>query len=520
MEDQISDLLSQGLFRSAELLCGAFARKEPRKRSSRQLELYASALQGQDKWSRALKYYELALENSKTKARSSHLDTVTDKEAAVMEKMAKCHLSLKQENQAAQVLARIPFKSRSTKVHMVMGVCFEKLQKKKSAMESYQAALQQNSLVVEAACALLRLGVDPRRVMGLYTGNKSWIAKLMEANGQYHALKHKQSIKAWRELCEEYPYNADYFAEKGQVELQSYDDEVARKSFERARALDSHITEGMDMLALVLRKRGRTDELNELVYTLLRNNKGDAGTWVAVALYNDQTGQKEKALEFVERALVADPSHVGAHIIKSRILFSISDTDGAVQTYRKAYQLQKGNLCVFQGLVEAYLAGSEFKQALLTAKEALQLMPRNSKALTLVGLVLSHSPEGQEKATKAFNKALILDPSCVDAVMAAAKMHCHNKNFPEALRLMRAYLEKQSTDEAGDYMHTKLAHIYALSGDLEQALMHFHKALSLTPNYPQAISGIERVEQNLKGGFEDSTSMVDDDIKDDSFEDY
>lgn len=273
------------------------------------------------------------------------------------------------------------------------------------------------------------------------------------------------------------------------------------------------------MLALILRKRGCAQELNELVYQLIRKNPDAPETWVAVALYNDHTGQKEKALEYVERALSLDDNHIGAHIVKSRVLFSIAETDSAVLSYRKAYQIRKGDMAVFEGLVEAYLAASEFKQALLTAKEALQLMPRNSKALTLVGLVLSHSPEGQEKAAKAFSKALVIDPSCVDAVMAAAKMHCHNKKYDEALKLIKGYMQEQSNDAhlSGDYMHTKLAHVYSLSGDLEQALTHFHKALSITPNYAQALSGIERLEQNLRGN---DDSMVDDDNKEDSFEDY
>ena len=37
------------------------------------------------------------------------------------------------------------------------------------------------------------------------------------------------------------------------------------------------------------------------------------------------------------------------------------------------------------------------KEALTSAKDALQRMPRNPKALTLVGIALSQLPEGLEK---------------------------------------------------------------------------------------------------------------------------
>lgn len=203
-------------------------------------------------------------------------------------------------------------------------------------------------------------------------------------------------------------------------------------------------------------------------------------------------------------------------------------------------------------------------QALLTAKEALHLMRRNPKALSLVGLVLSHSPEGKEKALKAFTKALAIDPSCSDAVTALAKMYCGTT----AVRSCNRFIKQAPgstyrwlyVDETGNYLYTcdtssqmKLSlycgesavlvvaaaksyradlcvllsacfvqeldfnrksvdalyiiffitsfqgQVYALNGDIETALVHYHKALSLTPNYPQAIAGIDRLEHTLKG---------------------
>jgi hypothetical protein len=38
------------------------------------------------------------------------------------------------------------------------------------------------------------------------------------------------------------------------------------------------------------------------------------------------------------------------------------------------------------------------KEAMCTAKQALQLMPRSASAITLVGRVLAQSPDGYEKA--------------------------------------------------------------------------------------------------------------------------
>jgi anaphase-promoting complex subunit 7 len=52
------------------------------------------------------------------------------------------------------------------------------------------------------------------------------------------------------------------------------------------------------------------------------------------------------------------------------------------------------------GLVDAYLAVPKYKEALCTAKQALQLMPRSAYAITLVGRVLAKAPDGHEKVLR------------------------------------------------------------------------------------------------------------------------
>lgn len=39
------------------------------------------------------------------------------------------------------------------------------------------------------------------------------------------------------------------------------------------------------------------------------------------------------------------------------------------------------------------------KEAIMIAKEAIQSMPKNAKALTLIGLVLQNTSDGKEKVT-------------------------------------------------------------------------------------------------------------------------
>jgi cytochrome c-type biogenesis protein CcmH/NrfG len=86
-------------------------------------------------------------------------------------------------------------------------------------------------------------------------------------------------------------------------------------------------------------------------------------------------------------------------------------------------------------LIESYIGLSRVKEALAVAKEAIQLMPKNPKMLTLVGVVLSHTPNGREKAKKAFENALAIDPYCTEAAIALVSTNIAKKEWKSSIQM-------------------------------------------------------------------------------------
>jgi anaphase-promoting complex subunit 7 len=150
---------------------------------------------------------------------------------------------------------------------------------------------------------------------------------------------------------------------------------------------------------MVLEQRGANSglDLNSLVHELLQIDDKRPEPWVAVALYSKMKGEKEKALRFVDKALQYDKRHIPAYHLRGSLLLSLGRADHAVVAYFQANALHR-ELISFKGLVDAYLAVPKRKEAMCTAKQALQLMPRSASAITLVGRVLAQSPDGYEKA--------------------------------------------------------------------------------------------------------------------------
>jgi tetratricopeptide (TPR) repeat protein len=122
--------------------------------------------------------------------------------------------------------------------------------------------------------------------------------------------------------------------------------------------------------------------------------------------------------------------------INHLIYSALSNTKCVYITYTciafQAYSLCK-DLYTYRGLVNSFLALSKVGEALRVAKEALQLMPKDPRAVLMVGNVLSMSKDGAPKAIKAYAKVLKLNPQSHDAAIAMADIYLtHSRHDPNS----------------------------------------------------------------------------------------
>lgn len=122
-------------------------------------------------------------------------------------------------------------------------------------------------------------------------------------------------------------------------------------------------------------------------------------------------------------------------------------------------------------------------------------MPKNAKAITLVGRVLAHLPEGRDKAKRAFQRALSIDPLTMDAILALADLYIASGEYDRCIDLLRQSLENSSHD----FLHTKLGEVYTLNEEYAEALACFHTAISSNPTSVAAANGLERLEKLMRG---------------------
>jgi len=472
------------------------------------LEIFGDVMYNRKQYKRALKYLTDTLTGRKVLKQTTN-------DADLKFRIAKCHAELGEKRLAIQMLDSIPSRFRTPAINMMLGRLNQQSEVERAAISAYKEVLKANPWAIEAVLALQELGansphaweaLDSLNLAQTWQGDQAgepsapWLTEALDANRQAEMHDHRGALEGYSQLSSQYPNNVQLMLStaKSFMLLGNYED--AQKTYAAVRTVDECNLDGMDLYAsTIIRGGGDAEDLNSLARETMEIDNQRAEPWTTAALYSDLKGDKEKAVMFAEKAITVDKRHVCSYVVYGYLCLSLGRVDKAITAYRMAHRIKR-EILVFQGLVEAYLASTppKVREALSMAKEALQLMKNDPKALTLIGLVLMHTQEGKEKARKAFDNALRYDPMSTDAILALVQLEVSEGRVPEAITLLRKHQEIQNSE----MVRTELGNLLMSEGGgkkFEEALTHFHAALGLNKNFQQATDGLERLQKVIKG---------------------
>src|SRR5688572_29068632 len=141
------------------------------------------------------------------------------------------------------------------------------------------------------------------------------------------------------------------------------------------------------------------------------------------------------------------------------------NTESAIQMFENAVTIDPNFASSYAGLAEAYSSMYEFYDG-------------SSTWLT--------------KAIDTNQKALALEPTCLDAQFGIAMVYFHHGRFTESQLAIEAILKENSEFYPG---YLRLGMIAELSGDLDGALKHYRRAAKLKPYDEDAwrcLAGVHR----------------------------
>jgi anaphase-promoting complex subunit 7 len=573
LEDECIKLLRAKEYRSCEILAmyhlsstsPSNSEMENLSQKATAYEILGDCATNQNQHRRAIAFYKKALAHLKSKrpvaSASVHniLLVHSSTEANLKLKQARSLSKLGNITEAASVLESSIPRSHSLRtfaISMELGKLYQLNGRIADAKRSYLDALSRNVYTMEAIERLVGLNAERSEVMKVVNeaikkkgsdgkenqkknqGTEIPIADIVTAYfySERSTSSHQaNALSQWKKLHAEYPQNIYVLLQMAMLQTKHPNCDApyaALGTFKKIRNLDLNFVEGMDCYAGLLAKQCNLAELGRLNGDLLQIDDTKSEAWIALALYHDACGDSDKAIAFADKGIACDPQNSFCHKLKGSILLSQGRPDIAGSCFFRANEIKR-DISSYEGMVESCLIAKRYKEAICTAKEAMAFAPRDSRALTLVGLALSRATSsskdngGMDRAKKALRKALSYDPLAMRPLMALVDLHTADHEYDICIELLEKGIEDGGetsvTGTSTSPMFTtnsydrqvillaKLGDIYSNCKRYQNSLTCYHKALSLNPDCVEAQRGVAHLEAKMKGIDPDSSEAYDDD---------
>jgi len=207
--------------------------------------------------------------------------------------------------------------------------------------------------------------------------------------------------------------------------------EAALVTFHRALELDPHFDAAVTNEALVLKALKRWDESMAAFQRAIDMGSKTASPHLGLARLHDRVGASVKALDALERAVEADPSHFGALLTLAEVKLERHNIQVARELATRAIEVYPRSVDAWNllGLIE--MAPHEYAAAELAFRKALAIRPDHPETLANLGLVLyARGKTGQ--AEESLKKAIELDPRNATAHFFLGKLYLMEERPNEA----------------------------------------------------------------------------------------
>jgi tetratricopeptide (TPR) repeat protein len=230
------------------------------------------------------------------------------------------------------------------------------------------------------------------------------------------------------------------------------------------------------------------------LHGLIAERKGDLATALqdyqkasemdpqAIEVYRDlaqlnlRTGHTEAALHAAMRVKDLAPTESSSFLFLGHVYIARGDLSMAAQEYEKALQLDPRNLKALENLGNYYSALNT-KKALEYYKRYLEIEPHDAEIFFQMGFLYQKSGD-TPAAINAFKKSIEYDPQQVASHLALAELFELKKSTAAAIE---QYQECVKLDSRNPAFSARLGHIYFDNKQWDAAAVQFEKAQTLEP---------------------------------------
>ncbi|KAG2240966.1 hypothetical protein Bca52824_096931, partial [Brassica carinata] len=467
-KDQIATLMEHGLYDSAEML-GCFlvssstvsAEASPHLKAETLVKppFYSAMLCFIREYRRAIHTYKQALHHCARIPKQSSGISRSSLSLSTRSSVNASSLSAINENEVRFKIASSHFALSETKAAIAE---MESVKTRSLEMNILMAKLHRILDITVVLLGLAELGATAKDIISAFT------QRYVEAQCCVASHAYKGALELFAELLQRFPNNVHLLTETAKVEAIIGKNDEAIMRFEKVvRSIDPYTLTCMDEYAMLLQMKCDYSRLNKLAHDLLSIDHTRAEVFVALSAHTrlHSEGTLFKIGIFYYCFVKTFCVYIHYLILCFRKLPFTSKTARSCSDCLQAAQNLRSDLRSYQGLVHSYLAFGKTKEALYTAREAMNAMPHSAKALKLVGDVHANTSSGRKR----------LEPGYLGAAIALADLHLMEGRNGDAVSLLERYLK----DWADESLHVKLAQVFAATNMLQDALSHYQAALRM-----------------------------------------
>jgi tetratricopeptide (TPR) repeat protein len=247
-------------------------------------------------------------------------------------------------------------------------------------------------------------------------------------------------------------------------------------------AQEPHHSDAMHLLGVLAFQTGRRDAAVDFIQRAITANPQRPHYYSNLGLALASTGQFEQAIAMYRRALSMSPNYPEAYNNLGMAFRAQSKLDDAINAYRQALSLRPDSPETLNNLGNALGAKGQWDQAIDSYRTALSLRADYAEAHNNLGYALSARGEA-EQAVVSFRRALELNPR-------AAVTWC---NLGNALRQIADWDKSITAQRQAIGLEPELAEAYfglaaALleKGQIDESFVAARRALELNPEYARA----------------------------------
>lgn len=416
-------------------------------------------------------------------------------EIFIREKYAYCLLKTKEYQEAKAVLSAIPSEFRSVPMNRLLATVSEKSGDSETAKHAYLCIIRSEPYALEAYEGAIRTAsvsltgassangpIDPEIVSQLAScipkNCESWFEQYVKGFIETGRFKLNESIARFKYVESHFPGNPEVWLQIADCYSKHLETQEARKAFAMVRKSDSFIMDRMDRYASLIAEVRNGSLLNKLVDELIHISEDRPESYTAMAIYYHEIKKDaENARRFVDKALIFNPYHAEAILVKAKIHASLNNLKETHILLRRVFRSYK-DLRVYCALIESYKQQSRQSEILAVSQELVNYFNGSAKAWAFVGEVLSIYEGDKNRAIQAFMRSLELEPNCLDAVRGLSQLYTAIPRIQDAVEILEAHISKYPCP----------ADLYELLGDLftkqqkhMNALEHYGIAFAKEP---------------------------------------